>query len=38
MATGGECGDLLIPGFWAHSADCILDVLVTDIDAKSYSK
>jgi hypothetical protein len=33
-----ECGDLLIRGFRTRGTDCILDVRVTDTDAKSYSK
>jgi hypothetical protein len=38
-ATGeDERGDLLIRGFWARGTDCILDVRVTDSDAKSYCK
>ena len=38
-ATGeGERGDLLIRGFWSAGTDCILDVRVTDTDAKSYCK
>lgn len=38
-ATGEDaCGDLLIRGFWARGTDCILDVHVTDTDAKSYCK
>jgi hypothetical protein len=28
-------GDLLIRGLWAHGTDCIIDVRVTDTDAKS---
>jgi hypothetical protein len=28
-------GDLLIRGFWGHGTDCIIDVSVTDTDAKS---
>jgi len=36
-ATGeDERGDLLIRGFWTPGTDCILDVRVTDTDAKSY--
>jgi hypothetical protein len=31
-----EHGDLLIHGFWAHETDAIIDVHVTDTDAKSY--
>jgi hypothetical protein len=35
-ATGeDERGDLLIRGFWTAGADCVLDVCVTDTDAKS---
>jgi hypothetical protein len=29
-------GDILLCGFWAHGTDCIIDVQVTDTDAKSY--
>ena len=29
-------GDLLIRGLWAIGTDCIIDVRVTDTDAKSY--
>jgi hypothetical protein len=28
-------GDLLIRGFWERGTDCIIDVRVTDTDAKS---
>jgi hypothetical protein len=31
-----ERGDLLIRGFWARGTDVIVDVRVTDTDAKSY--
>jgi hypothetical protein len=31
-------GDLLVRGFWAKGTDCMLDVRVTDTDAKSHSK
>jgi hypothetical protein len=31
-----ERGDLLIQGFWARGTDVIVDVCVTDTDAKSY--
>jgi hypothetical protein len=31
-----EPGDLLIRGFWAHGTDAIVDVRMTDTDAKSY--
>jgi hypothetical protein len=37
-APEDERGDLLIRGFWAKGTDCILDVRVTDTDAKSYCK
>ena len=39
-ATTGEDerGNLLIRGFWTAGTDCILDVRVTDTDAKSYCK
>jgi hypothetical protein len=30
-----ECGDLLIHGLWARQTDCIIDICVTDTDAKS---
>jgi hypothetical protein len=33
-----EHGDILIQGFWARGTNCILDVRVTDTDAKSYCK
>jgi hypothetical protein len=29
-------GDILLHGFWAHGTDCMVDVQVTDTDAKSY--
>ncbi len=29
-------GDLLICGLWSHGTDCILDVHITDTDAKTY--
>jgi hypothetical protein len=31
-----EQGDILIRGFWARGTDAIIDVHVTDMDAKSY--
>jgi hypothetical protein len=31
-------GDIIIQGFGAQGANCILDVQVTDTDAKSHSK
>ena len=31
-----ERGDVLVRGLWERSTDCILDVRVTDTDAKSY--
>ncbi len=31
-----DCGDLLIRGLWSRGTDCIIDVRVTDTDAKSY--
>jgi hypothetical protein len=37
-APEDERGDLLIRGFWTRGTDCILDVRVTDTDAKSYRK
>ncbi len=38
-ATGkSERGDLLLRGFWAQGTNCIVDVRVTDTDAKSYRK
>jgi hypothetical protein len=38
-ATGkDDRGDLLLQGFWARGTDCIVDVHVTDTDAKSYVK
>jgi hypothetical protein len=38
-ATGEDnCGKLLLQGFWAGGNDCIVDVRVTDTDAKSYVK
>jgi hypothetical protein len=36
-STGeSDRGDLLLRGFWARGTDCIVDVRVTDTDAKSY--
>jgi hypothetical protein len=29
-------GDLLLQGFWARGTDCIVEVRVTDMGAKSY--
>jgi len=29
-------GDLLIRGLWSSATDCILDVRITDTDAKTY--
>jgi hypothetical protein len=37
-ATGEDCGDLLLQGFWARGTKCIVDVHVTDTNAKSYCK
>ena len=31
----GDRGDVLIRGLWAHGTDCIIDVRVTNTDAKS---
>jgi hypothetical protein len=28
-------GDILIRGLWTHGTDCIIDVCITDINAKS---
>jgi hypothetical protein len=28
-------GDILIRGSWARGTDCIINVLITDVDAKS---
>ena len=33
-----ERGDILIRGFWHRGTDCILDVRITDVDAKSCLK
>ena len=38
VAGEDERGDLLIRGFWARGTDCMLDVSVTDADAKSCCK
>jgi hypothetical protein len=35
-ASEDDRGDILLRGFWAHGTDCIVDVRVTDTDAKSY--
>ncbi len=35
-ASKDDRGDILLCGFWARSTDCIMDVRVTDTDAKSY--
>jgi hypothetical protein len=37
-SLGDRFGDLLIQTFWTRGTDCILDVHVTDTDAKSYCK
>jgi hypothetical protein len=29
-----DCGDILIRGLWARGTDCIIDVRITDVDAK----
>jgi hypothetical protein len=34
--TNGDRGDLLIRGFWENGMDAIVDVRITDTDAKSY--
>jgi hypothetical protein len=31
-------GDILIRGLWARSTDCIIDVRITDVDAKDPAK
>ena len=31
-----ERGDLMIRGFWRRATDCIIDVMVTDLDSTSY--
>jgi hypothetical protein len=31
-----EQGDVLIRGFWAHGTDCIVDVRITNTNAKTY--
>jgi hypothetical protein len=33
-SRGKERGNVLIRGFWTHRTDCIIDVRVTDTDAK----
>jgi hypothetical protein len=35
-ASKDDRGDILLCGFWARGMDCIIDVRVTDTDAKSY--
>ncbi len=35
-ASEDDRGDILLRGFWARGTDCIVDVRVTDTDAKSY--
>ncbi len=35
-ASKDDRGDILLRGFWARGTDCIVDVRVTDTDAKSY--
>jgi hypothetical protein len=35
--TNGDRGDLLIRGFWENGMDAIIDVRITDTDAKSYA-
>jgi hypothetical protein len=35
--TSGDRGDLLIRGFWENGMDAIIDVRITDTDAKSYA-
>jgi hypothetical protein len=35
-ASEDDRGDILLHGFWARGTDCIVDVRVTDTDAKSY--
>ena len=34
--NGEEEGDLLIKSFWENGMDAIIDVRITDTDAKSY--
>jgi hypothetical protein len=35
--SNGDRGDLLIRGFWENGMDAIIDVRITDTDAKSYA-
>jgi hypothetical protein len=35
-AMEDDRGDIFLRGFWARGTDCIVDVRVTDTDAKSY--
>jgi hypothetical protein len=35
-ASEDDRGDILLRGFWARGTDCIVDVRVTNTDAKSY--
>ena len=37
-ATEDDRGDILLRGFWARGTDFIVDVRVTDLDAKTYCK
>jgi hypothetical protein len=30
-----DCGNILVRGLWARGTDCIIDVRITDVDAKS---
>lgn len=32
----GDRGDVLVRGLWERGTDCIIDVRLTDVDAKSY--
>jgi hypothetical protein len=38
IASKSNRGDLRFQGFWARGTDCIVDVHVTNMDAKSYCK
>ena len=36
ISTDNERGDILIRGFWSRGTHCVVDVRVTDTDAKTY--
>ena len=38
MELSNERGDVMIRGLWEQQKDCIVDIIVTNVDATSYLK